>query len=305
MNVLIFSHKSDIDGMGSVILSKIAFSKVTYDLCESKTLEEEFNKYLENETIYDYDLVFITDLTIRDKFAKEIAKLKKLKNKIFIFDHHRFTLEDVKENYDFLTIKVQDNLGLCSGTSLFYDYLIQNNYLSKDNKLWYEFKEIVRKYDTWEWKTIYNDTLPRDLTLLYNTLDNESFIELMVKKLQENKAKFKFNKFEKMLINSRKIKFALDNLYYKEFKGEKVVIAIATYDFRNDIADYLRDIKVDATLIAIVSPDYNTISFRTISNTLVANDIAKYFKGRGNTRAAGGIIERADIEKMLDSIFEK
>lgn len=309
LKVLIFSHRSDIDGMGSIIFSKLAFDNVTYVLCESKTLETEFLKYLEDKSIYDYDFVYITDLTLSNNFAKKIASLKRLKNKVFIFDHHRFTLEDVKEKYNFLTVKIKDIKGLCSGTSLFYDYLVENTYLDKNNKLWFEFKELVRKYDTWEWKTIYNDTMPRDLTYLFLALDADTYIDMMYKKLKEKKIKFKFNKYEKMLIASHekivsdKIKYAVDNLYYREFKGVKLVIALAPYDFRNDIADYLRDIGVDASFIAIVSVDYNTISFRTINNDLRANDIAKYFDGRGSDKAAGGKIKREVIEKMLDNLF--
>ncbi len=30
MKVLLFTHKSDIDGMGSVILAKLAFKEVNY-----------------------------------------------------------------------------------------------------------------------------------------------------------------------------------------------------------------------------------------------------------------------------------
>ena len=37
MKVLIFSHKNDIDGMGNVILAKLAFQEVDYKLCGTLT----------------------------------------------------------------------------------------------------------------------------------------------------------------------------------------------------------------------------------------------------------------------------
>ena len=41
MKVLIFTHKSDIDGMGGAILSKLAFENVDYVLCETFSLQNE------------------------------------------------------------------------------------------------------------------------------------------------------------------------------------------------------------------------------------------------------------------------
>ena len=38
MKVLLFTHKSDIDGMGNAVLAKIAFAEVDYVLCETYNL---------------------------------------------------------------------------------------------------------------------------------------------------------------------------------------------------------------------------------------------------------------------------
>ena len=42
---------------------------------------------------------------------------------------------------------------MCCGTSLFYKYLITNNYLKRIITL-DKMVELTRKYDTWEWKKI-------------------------------------------------------------------------------------------------------------------------------------------------------
>lgn len=39
MKVLLFTHKSDIDGMGNVVLAKLSFSEVDYVLCETFNLQ--------------------------------------------------------------------------------------------------------------------------------------------------------------------------------------------------------------------------------------------------------------------------
>ena len=49
MNRLLFSHKSDIDGMGEVILSLMAFGSIEYILCKNvKELEDKFLHAYEN-----------------------------------------------------------------------------------------------------------------------------------------------------------------------------------------------------------------------------------------------------------------
>ena len=45
MKVLLFTHKSDIDGMNEVILSKLVFDDVKYELCETFDNGVEFMGY--------------------------------------------------------------------------------------------------------------------------------------------------------------------------------------------------------------------------------------------------------------------
>ena len=67
MKVLLFTHKSDIDGMGNVVLAKLAFTKVEYRLCETFNLQNEIKKYYDNKTIYDYDRIFVTDMWLEER----------------------------------------------------------------------------------------------------------------------------------------------------------------------------------------------------------------------------------------------
>ena len=84
MKILLFTHKSDIDGIGSVVLAKLAFRKVEYVLCETYKLQNEVVKYYDNGNIYDFDKVFITDLWLEEPIISKIASDKKLANKFFI-----------------------------------------------------------------------------------------------------------------------------------------------------------------------------------------------------------------------------
>ena len=67
MKVLVISHESDIDGMGSIVLGKMAFGNVDYVLASNVViLENKFREYLENGSLYQYDRIFVTDLALND-----------------------------------------------------------------------------------------------------------------------------------------------------------------------------------------------------------------------------------------------
>lgn len=121
MKVLLFTHKSDIDGMGGVVLARIAFDNVDYILCETFNLQKEIEKYYNNKSIYNYDMIFVTDLWLEDPMLTKVANDEKLKGKFFVFDHHKSALEGDYNRYSFTTIKISNNNGLCSGTSLYYE----------------------------------------------------------------------------------------------------------------------------------------------------------------------------------------
>ena len=207
MKILVFTHKSDIDGMGGAVLSKLAFENVDYILCETFILQEEIEKYFNNGQIYDYDMIFVTDLWLEEPTLTKVAQDEKLKSKFFVFDHHKSALEENFNKYYFTTIKISGENGRCSGTSLFYEYLISNNYL-KNIKAIEDFVELTRRYDTWEWKNIYNDEKAHELTLLFDILGCNGYITTIFDKLKniDQDANFEFNNMEKMLINNKKIK---------------------------------------------------------------------------------------------------
>ena len=100
MNILLFTHKIDIDGMGSAVLSKLAFQNVDYVLCETFEINSEIRKYYESGKIYNYDYVFVTDICIKEPLLTTINNDVKLHGKIQVFDHH---ITEIKEgSYNFV-----------------------------------------------------------------------------------------------------------------------------------------------------------------------------------------------------------
>lgn len=203
MKVLLFTHKSDIDGMGGAVLARLAFEEVEYILTETFNLQNEIKKYYETGEIYNYDFIYVTDLWLEEPMLSKVANDEKLKGKFFVFDHHKSALVKDFNKYSFTTIRVSDENGLCSGTSLFYEYLTKIGILNSDCKMIKEFSELTRKYDTWEWKTKFHDEMPHKLTLLFDSIGCDNYIEFMFKKLHgSEEIPFFFNEIETLLIQN-------------------------------------------------------------------------------------------------------
>lgn len=113
MRVLLFTHKSDIDDMGNVVLAKLAFEDVNFVLCETFNLQDEITKFYNDGTIYNYDIIFVTDLWLEEPMLTKVATDKLLANKFFVFDHHKSALEKNLNKYTFATIRISDESGLC------------------------------------------------------------------------------------------------------------------------------------------------------------------------------------------------
>ena len=310
MDVLLFTHRSDIDGMGNAVLARLAFDNVNYVLCETFDLQNEVLKFYEDGSIYNYDMIFVTDLWLEEPTLTRVAKDKRLQGKFFVFDHHKSSLaRDLAKHY-FTTVRISDEKGLCSGTSLFYEYLTKQGFLPKEQTSIEEFCELTRKYDTWEWKTKYNDETPHELTLLFDSVGCDGYIELMVKKLQEKKPKFTFNELEKMLIANKrqqvleKLKNYASKVIYQEVMGLNAGIVFIDYEYRNDLAEYFRtqNSNIDIDFVMLIALDSGTISYRSIKAGVNVRLIAEAMGGKGHDKAASSPIgdqQRKSLLKVL------
>ena len=309
MKILLFTHKNDIDGMGNVILSKLAFNNVDYISCETFDLNHKVTEFITTRKIYEYDKIFITDLCLDEELLSLINKKEKLKSKIQIIDHHKTYDNEKYTRYPFVKVKIKNDKGLCCGTSLFYEYLIDNNYLTK-NDIMNEFVELTRQHDTWEWKNIYNNEKARELAILFDSLGTEGYINFMYEKLS-NEKEFSFNDIETMLINNKKlvindaIEGYLKNIYYREILGMKAAIIFINYEFRNEIAEYLRENKYDIDFVMMISLDRGVISYRSVKDDVSVRKVAEFYNGKGHDKAATNPITKENKEKIIKVLTKK
>ena len=309
MNILLFTHQNDIDGMGSIVLSKLAFQNVDYIACKTFDLPKKFTEFINNQKIYNYDKIFITDLCLEENLLKFINEDEILKHKIVIIDHHETYNKEKYTRYPFVNIKIRNEKGLCSGTSLFYEYLIQNELLKETNII-LEFVELTRQHDTWEWKNIYHNEKSRELAILFDTLGLEGYIDFLYEKLKTQQ-EFNFTKIESILINNKKIeinntiKEYLKNIHYKNILGLKGAIFFINYEFRNELADYLKDNNYDIDFVMMISLDKESVSYRSIKSNVSVRKIAEYFNGKSHDVAATNPITAFKQNEIIKILTKK
>lgn len=307
--ILIFSHLSDIDGMGGVVLAKLAFGDVDFVLCETFNLLDKIKEKIADQSIYEYDQIFITDMWLED--PEVIWQDPKLKDKVLVFDHHESSLAILEnKTYDFITIRIKDELGRCSGTSLFYQYLVNNNLLQPHASI-NTFVELTRLYDTWEWVTVKNEPMARNLTTLFNAVGANVYIDLMFDKLDVRPNEFTFSDLELSLINNKnkqikdKLQSYAKNIIYRNVLGLKAGIVFIDYEYRNDFAQYLRDNQFPMDFVMMISMDNGTISYRYVTAGIKVLPIAEHFGGKGHDYAASSPISHETKKDIINIICKR
>lgn len=306
MEVLLFTHSQDIDGMGCAILARKAFGE--YTLVPTKTFDITSNvkKYIDDKSIYNYDKVFVTDLCIKEPLLSVIDKDDVLREKIIVLDHHKTEIEEGNNKYSFVNIVVEKDGVRVSGTKLFYDYLLENNYLQRIDVL-DELVEWTRQYDVWDWKSE-NNYEARKLHILFEVLGYEKYLELINYKV-DNLDSIIYNDYEKSVINKFEEELTESiNHYIKNMKivtlqienqEYKIGYLKCPYKYRNDVNEIIiKNGTIDIDVVGMIMTDIDTVSYRQIKDIDISA-IAKYFGGKGHRNAASNPQNNEKFKKIL------
>ncbi len=287
--------------MGGIVLLKLIYKKVKYELCEGFDVNNRFEFYYNNNLFDVYNRIYITDLHLNKKNLDIIDKDKKLKHKLILFDHNESVTEF--NSYDFVNVIIKDEKGYCCSTSLLYEHLIKNNSMKRTNAL-NTFCEATRAYDTGIWNLTEND-VARDLSLLFEAIGPDDYINKMYNKLKF-KDEFRFYYNELKLIDLKRHSTDNEVLSYikkiriKNIYGYNAGVVYISYEYRNEIAQYLRKNKIyDIDFILLVSVDNYSISIRNINPNVNVRPIAEKIGGKGHFGAAGCNIDENNLEEIV------
>ena len=310
---IIFSHESDIDGLGCIVLSKLAFESVDCVFAPNvEKLESIFREFIESHKLDEYDDIYVTDLALYDPALTMVAE-STLKNKVHIFDHHKRAIDDGMNRYSFTKIVEEDNNEKKCGAKLFYEYLVDNNLISTTVAI-NEFVELTRLEDTWEWKKqelAGGGVLAHDLAILLNAIGKDNYVSSMTSKLLNNRISFELSEEEKVLIKNKKDEYnnllqsiILSAEYFLDENNNKFGIVFADYEYRNELAEYIiRQGNPDAIkyfiIVAMNKGEYGQKSYRSIEDGFDVNEVAMLHGGGGHPGAASVNITEDQKVKAL------
>jgi len=307
MKLKLFTH-TDLDGIGCAILAKETFNNVDIEYCNYDDVNEKINNFFSSGNFLDYSHIFITDISVKEDLAKDIdICVHNVSSEIFLLDHHQ-TANYLNE-YNWCKVIVEENGELTSGTRLFYNYLIEHNHLdsfSEWNHILLYFTEIVRKYDTWEWKTKYNDETPKKWNDLFYIYGRDLFID----KIQDNIANMNmiFDATDETILqlNQEKIDKYIDKkseqIITKEIQGYKAGVVFAE-QYHSELGNILSERNPELDFIVIINPSVS-VSYRTVKDNInLGKDIASVYGGGGHPKAAGSPILDDIREQIINMIF--
>ena len=313
MKVILFTHESDIDGLGNVVLAKMAFDDLECHMYPTfNSLEGSFRELLEQNYLDSFDKIFVTDLALANPSLEMVANNPNLRTKIQVLDHHAASIKDGLNIYDFTKIEeiAADGHKRC-GTEMFYEYLTTNGYLERTPIL-DDFVELTRLEDTWDWKNEGDKGLKaHDIATLLNGLGVDAYIEAMYKKTTSQDQTIELTSEEAAIVEAKKREYeaTLQNLWESaeilvdEF-GNIFGITYADYQYRNELAEYVRKIedKKGIKYLVIVALEKGVAgqkSYRSIDDDFDVNEVAMAHGGGGHPKASSVNLTVAQKAKVL------
>lgn len=341
LRIKLFTH-TDLDGVGAVAVLKHYFNtdvaKIDYKKCGYKWIDEAVSDFLKYE-YENYDLVFITDISVSENVAKALDYLHQQNGNIQLIDHHETALW--LNEYEWASVTVESDEGvLTSGTSLLNDYL-KTIFVSSganvtseiQSEAIDEFAEMVRLYDTWDWDRK-GLVVPLQLNDLLTQLGDTQFIHRF-----SNNPEVLFSGFETDLI--KRVTRERDS-YIKAKLNQAIQITpnVSTFiSTHTDITKY-SDTEIESLRKVVTSPDdtleitlvmverfhsevgnalaketeglvimldlnRNSMSFRTESDVFPVNHLAILFGGGGHARASGSPLSSSLLETYFTHILRE
>ena len=308
--IKLFTH-NDLDGLACALLAQLAYGKeaVDFETCRYEDINDKLNLYLEEKQFDNFEYCFITDISMKDETAICINQtFTQPEQYITLIDHHISAIELNQYNWCHVTIEDDYNIK-CSGTSLFYEALLQLDVPFKERlqtPLVKTFVEKVRRYDTWDWQAL-EDIESKQLNDLFFILGKERFLDYWLTRLEQNSNDFSFDETQKLLLEIRQneidqyIEARNEELIEKEIAGYKAGIVFANR-FQSELGNQLALLHPEYDFIAMINVG-GGVSCRTAKENVNLAEIASLFGGGGHAKAAGLPVKDEVREMVINHIF--
>lgn len=299
----LFTH-NDLDGIGSVILSKIAFGEwfSNYKICDHKDINDSVIEWVNQKKNQS---IFITDISVNEDVANKLDI-----DNTYLFDHHPTAMNlkgrfngEVSEN---IVINGIGEIKTC-GTELYYNWLLKNGLIKREYVD--SLVNLIRNYDTWRWVTLGEyGKKSKQLNDLFYFYGEEKFIERILKEFNSGSKSFQLNDMEKIYLESKQreideyVKEKNKNII-KTVIDNKVVGIVYAENFISELGNELCKLNEDIDYIAIINMD-GKISFRTVKDNIhLGFDVASKLGGGGHAKAAGASFDVTKSKEFAKEIF--
>lgn len=301
---IIITH-SDLDGVGAAVIGKVVFNKqfTEFIFCSYHNVNEKVLDVLRNR---EYSHIFITDISVNEEVAEIIDT--EYRGKVSLLDHHSNL--DYLNKYEWAIVEpgVEGAQGRESGTSLFYNYLLEKCKF-KPNEAMINFVEKVRSYDTWDWSNFTNDEEAKQLNDYFGKIGFYDFIQEYSEKLLNNDIELfsetakKINKYTQknidMVVNSKN-----KSMVVKELEGYKIGFVFIEI-YHSEVGNRLLKLNPQLDAVILVDLGNKKISLRSTDNSKFDCSLIskKWFGGGGRKNTGGAVITNEIMNKIQNIAF--
>lgn len=310
---VILSH-NDFDGVVPILIGKKVFKEnlVFSKACGYHNINDEILSFLESDLYSPDQLIFITDIGISNEVAVRLQLLHQQGQQIFLLDHH--ITNTYLNKYEWAFVQPEIDGRKESGTSLFYQFLIENE-LTEPNEFLSSFVEKVRMYDTWDWFAA-NDTLAHDLNMLFFLIDRKDMEQVISEGIETGLPITEIPlSFERDIRNEKRNieKYCHSKLkkirWVEMFNRKTAIVYLDRY--QPYVADAVNEKYPDTDVVCMIDVAEERVSLRARKEGVIVSDIAQFFGGGGHPQAAGfelktdnfnDFVFHSDKKKLMTSL---
>ena len=201
MEKILLITDTDLDGVSCGILAKLFFKDVyvhnaSIDVANELIMSKCLSDISSPVHFDNYTKIYITDLGLSKSTLDLIQMYNSIskRDKVILFDHHKSTLDVVKEHYTWANVHVHlndDETHPTCGTELFWNHIQELHFSNDKNGLYsnysvnriekcHRYVELVRLYDTFEWKKVSNGREASDMNALFTIYPRLDFMNNII-----------------------------------------------------------------------------------------------------------------------------
>lgn len=332
MKIYNITH-SDLDGV-LCSLSLIRYygrQNVEIAYCGYNNVNGTLYNLLKSGEHENYDLIYITDISINENMAKWVEN--NFKDKVVLIDHHINTTTEHLQQYDWVIRQENDKEDgfKTSACKMVYDYLLRKDeseapvideeYDVKDtffyNAILEEIVDLGREYDTWLWKE--RDNLKaKELNAICQILGFDRFLRECLSQVayydEFYVGAFEFDDTLRLILDlqneeiERYVESAEKYMYVKEYDGLKIGVYFGER-FTSEICNILCENHPESDAVICINMKTGC-SIRTVKDDLHVGELAKKIgeahgiAGNGHSKASGITMTPEFKEKFVDLLLK-